>query len=134
MWGGKSLSDYHVRKNNTLFLVLRLRGGMEGILEAPPQQVMLHRIVDIDNRLYELEATYVTDNYVDDKLLSIADDLERVGDKIELVEDNLAAEVQLITTRMDTQRNLLNAIMAGRVLATVQGGNPTLAIAAIQKQ
>ena len=27
MHGGRSLSDYHVRKNNTLFLVLRLHGG-----------------------------------------------------------------------------------------------------------
>ena len=95
---------------------------------------MLDRIVDIDNRLYELEATYVTDNNVDDKFLAIADDLDRVGDRIALVEDNLAAEVHLITTRMDTQRNILNAITTGRLLATVQGGNPTLAIAAIQKQ
>ena len=49
-----------------------LRGGMDGTLDAPPQHVML-------DRMYELEATYVTDNYVDDKLLAIADDLDRVG-------------------------------------------------------
>ena len=29
MLGERTLSDYHVRKNNTLFVVMRLRGGMD---------------------------------------------------------------------------------------------------------
>ena len=58
---------------------------------------MLH----IENRLNSIEDTYVTDTYVDDKFLSIADNLDRVSDRIEVLEDNVAAEVALLASRLD---------------------------------
>ena len=93
---------------------------------------MQGRIVDIVNLLKELEATYVTDTYMDDKWLAIADDMDRVTDRMDVIEKNLVAEVRLLTKRLDTQRNFVNGIMARRILAMVQGGNPTLATSAIQ--
>ena len=54
------MSDYRVRKNNTIFLVLRLRGGMD--TDAPPD-----RLTAMEDRLTEIELNYATDEYVDDR-------------------------------------------------------------------
>ena len=83
MLGDRSMSDYHVRKNNTLFLVLRLRGGMD--TDAPPD-----RIPEIEDRLAEIELNYATDEYVDDRHTSVHEDMEQ--------------EVAIIYSRMDDMR------------------------------
>ena len=67
MLGARSMSDYHVRKNNTLFLVLRLRGG--GSMEE--------RLAAVEGSICEIELNYATDNYVDDRDNRLQDAIDR---------------------------------------------------------
>ena len=83
MHGNRSMSDYHVRKNNTLFLVLRLRGGMD--TDGPPD-----RITAIEGRLTQIELNYATDEYVDDRDSN--------------AHDNLQQEAAIIYSRLDEVR------------------------------
>ena len=67
MLGDRSLSDYHVRKNNTIFLVLRLRGG--GSMEE--------RLSAVEGSICEIELNYATDNYVDERDNRLQDTIDR---------------------------------------------------------
>ena len=103
MLGGRSVSDYHIRKNNTLFLVLRLRGGMDK--ETPSD-----RITAMEERLAEVELNYATDEYVDDRYNSAREDTEQEAAIIySRLDDIREAGAELTDRVREIERDFLRA-------------------------
>ena len=159
MLGARSMSDYHMRKNNTLFLVMRLRGG--GSVEE--------RLDALEGCINEIELAYATDNYVDDRDNRLQDAIDResailathiddVHDRIDTMRTNdtmlinslrdrmdeagiaITMRDRMVTAELEEHSRKIEAIVAGRVLGALSVGGAggvqetALAIAAIQTQ
>ena len=129
MLGNRSMSDYRVKKNNTLFLVLRLRGGMTE-----------DRILTIEDRLAEIELNYATDNYVDERDQVIHNEIEEEVAILHTSIGTLSEQVVTFISATDANTLAIASINAGRMTTAItsQGGTAQqtagLAIAAIQMQ
>ena len=110
MLGERSMSDYRVKKNNTLFLVLRLRGGM---MDDVVPAVAGDRLSVIEDRLAEIEVNYAVDQYVDER--------------DSLLHDEIEEEVAVLHTHMDDIRNaavdLSDRVSSIERAFTVDGGD-----------
>ena len=115
MLGGRSLSDYHVRKNTTLFLVLRLRGG-----------TVDERLSAVEGSIMEIELNYATDNYVDERDALLHDTLFReaaifnsnidpVHDRIDTAETENAAMRETTRQQLEEHSRSIDAIIAGPI-------------------
>ena len=71
--GTRALGDYNVRANNTLWLVVRVRGGMsdDGVLATEEE-----RLSCIEGRLTEIELNYAVDQYADERDSLLHDEIE----------------------------------------------------------
>ena len=129
MHGGRAISDYNVRKNNTLFLVLRLRGGATE-----------ERISTIEDRLAEIELNYATDNYVDERDQVIHNEIEEEVAILHTTIGTLSGQFVTYLGATDANTLAIASINAGRMTTAItsQGGTAQqtagLAIAAIQMQ